>query len=160
MLNYKQINLNPKNRKTGDCSTRALAACLSISYEDALKLQYEESLKCYYDPTSKQIMGRVLEKFGYMKMKQPRKEDGKKYLVKELDKIIEKKHLNAGVLVTVVNHHTCIYQDSVIDIWDCRNKACGNYYIKIRDEMPEDISKTNIHELLAGTSAGKGYCIK
>lgn len=56
MLKYKEKNVNPKNRKTGDCSTRALVGVLGISYEEALKLQTEWSLKTYYDPTSKQVM--------------------------------------------------------------------------------------------------------
>lgn len=130
MLNYKELNVNPKNRKTGDCSTRALVSVLKISYEDALRLQTEESLRCYYDPTSKQVMERVLERFGYIKMKQPRKVDGTKYTVKELDKIIDSNIRNKGVLVTVANHHTAVVGDEVIDIWDCRYKSVGNYYIK------------------------------
>ncbi len=27
MLHYKNLNVNPKGRKTGDCSTRALVGC-------------------------------------------------------------------------------------------------------------------------------------
>lgn len=131
MLNYKNVNVNPKNRKTGDCSTRALVSTLGISYEEALKLQFEESLKCYYDPTSKQVIERVLKKFGYIKMKQPRKLNGKKYTVNELDEIIKEKYREKGVLVTVANHHTCIKCDSIIDTWDCGYKTVGNYYIKV-----------------------------
>lgn len=40
MLNYKEFNVNPKHRKTGDCSTRALVGTLGISYEEALKYQF------------------------------------------------------------------------------------------------------------------------
>lgn len=133
MLELKLHNVNPKGRKTGDCSTRALVGTLGISYDEALKLQFEESLKSYYDPTSKQVMERVLKKFGYIKMKQPRKADNKKYTVGELDKILSPKQLEQGVLVTVANHHTCITNGVVQDIWDCRRKSVGNYYIKIDD---------------------------
>lgn len=132
MLSYLEKNVNPKNRKTGDCSTRALVGTLGISYEEALKLQIEVSLKTYYDPTSKQVIEKVLEKFGYVKMKQPKHNDGSKYLVKELDKILTKKQLNEGVLVTVANHHTCITNGAIQDIWNCGNKCVGNYYIKLK----------------------------
>ncbi len=132
MLSYLEKNVNPKNRKTGDCSTRALVSTLGISYEECLKLQMEESLKCYYDPTSKQVMERVLEKFGYVKMSQPRKLDGTKYEVRELDEICSKAIREKGILVTVANHHTCIKNDSIIDIWNCGRKCVGNYYIKIK----------------------------
>ena len=130
MLDYLEKNVNPKNRKTGDCATRALVGCLKISYEDALKLQVEESLKCYYDPTSKQVMERVLKRFGYIKMKMPKKPNGKRYKVYELDEIIPKDIRSKGVLVTVANHHTSIVDDYVMDIWDCRDYSVGNYYIK------------------------------
>ena len=132
MLSYLEKNVNPKNRKTGDCSTRALVGTLGISYEEALKLQIEVSLKTYYDPTSKQVIEKVLEKFGYVKMKQPKHDDGSKYLVKELDKILTKKQLNEGVLVTVANHHTCITNGVIQDIWNCGNKCVGNYYVKLK----------------------------
>lgn len=130
MLEYREKNVNPKNRKTGDCSTRALVSVLGISYEEALKLQVEWSLKTYYDPTSKQVMEKVLQQFGYVKMKQPRKYDNTKYKVKELDKVLTKKQLQEGVLVTVANHHTCIVEGMVQDIWDCRDMSVGNYYVK------------------------------
>lgn len=130
MLLYREKNVNPKKRKTGDCSTRALVGTLGISYEEALKLQMKWSLKTYYDPTSKQVMEKVLQEFGYVKMKQPRKADGKKYTVAELDEIIPADIRNKGVLVTVAGHHTCIIGMCVQDIWDCRCKSVGNYYIK------------------------------
>lgn len=132
MLKYLEKNVNPKGRKTEDCSTRALVSVLGISYDEALKLQCEESLKCYYDPTSKQVMERILVKFGYVKMKQPRYDDGTKYLVKELDKLLTKEEKDAGVLVTVAHHHTTIKGDNIIDIWNCGNKTVGNYYVKVK----------------------------
>lgn len=130
MITYLCKNVNPKNRKTGDCSTRALVGTLNISYDEALRLQLEESLKCYYDPTSKQVMERILNKFGYVKMKQPRKSDNTKYTVGEMDKLLSEKQMKNGVLVTVANHHTCITNGVVQDIWDCRYKTVGNYYVK------------------------------
>lgn len=130
MLAYKEKNVNPKNRKTGDCSTRALVSVLGISYQECLKLQMEESLKCFYDPTSKQVMERVLAKFGYVKMKQPRKDDNSKYEVRELDRIIDPHTRSLGVLVTVANHHTAVVGDNIIDIWNCGRKSVGNYYVK------------------------------
>ena len=130
MIDFIETNVNPRRRKTGDCSTRALVGTLGISYEQALKLQFDESLKCYYDPTSKQVIERVLKKFGYVKMKQPRKVDGKKYIVGEMDRILTTKQMEQGVLITISNHHTCIASGVVCDTWDCRNKTVGNYYIK------------------------------
>jgi hypothetical protein len=130
MLAYLENNVNPKGRKTGDCSTRALVGTLGITYEEALKLQCEASIRTCYGITDKQVMEYILKKFGYIKMKQPKKVDGKKYTVAELDEIIPLNIRNKGVLVTVANHHTCIIGGCVQDIWDCRHKSVGNYYIK------------------------------
>lgn len=130
MIGYFEFNVNPKNRKTGDCSTRALVGTLGISYDTALKLQTQWSLKTYYDPTSKQVMEKVLEQFGYVKMKQPRKADGKKYCVYEMDELLTAKQMEEGVLITVANHHTCITGGRIQDIWDCGYKTVGNYYVK------------------------------
>lgn len=130
MLGYRELNLNPKKHKTGDCSTRALAGTLGIDYHEALRLQYEAADKTCYGITNKQVIEYVVKQFGYKKMKQPRKYDGTKYTVAELDEILPKSVLQAGVLVTVANHHTCITGGMVQDIWDCRNKTVGNYYTK------------------------------
>ena len=130
MVGYTEKNVNPKGRRTGDCSTRALVGTLNIAYDEALKLQTEAALKSYYDPTSKQVMEKVLEQFGYIKRKQPRKWDGTKYTVAEMDEILTRREMQEGVLITVANHHTCITGGKVQDIWDCRGKTVGNYYIK------------------------------
>lgn len=130
MLSYYEHNVNPKNRKTGDCSTRALVGTLKISYEEALRLQCEAAQKTCYGITDKQVMEYVLKKFGYVKMKQPRKWNGKKYMVGEMDEVLSFEEMENGVLVTVANHHTCINTKGVQDIWDCRHKSVGNYYVK------------------------------
>ena len=132
MIHYRENNVNPKGRKTGDCSTRALVGTIGITYAEALKLQFECSLKTCYDPTSKQVIERILKDFGYIKMKQPRKWDNKKYTVAEMDELLTPQQMKEGVLVTVANHHTCITDGVVQDIWDCRNKSVGNYYVKAK----------------------------
>ena len=135
MIDYKELNVNPKHRKTGDCSTRALVGVLGITYEEALQLQTKWALKTYYDPTSKQVIEKVLNEFGYIKMKQPRKLNGKKYMVKEMDQILTAKQREEGVLVTVANHHTCIVNGVIQDTWNCGSKTVGNYYIKQRSKL-------------------------
>lgn len=132
MLKFKFKNLNPKNRKTGDCSTRALSNILKMSYEDTLKLQCEVALDCYYDLSSKQVVERVLKKYGYVKMPQPKKSDGTKYKVYELDELVPLELREKGVLVTVANHHTVVQGDYIEDTWNCGYKTIGNFYVKTR----------------------------
>lgn len=130
MLNFKEVNVNPKNRKTGDCSTRALANVLNISYEQALKEQCEAAIKYCYGITCKETITKVLENHGWVKMKQPRKWDNTKYTVGEIDELLSYITLNQGVLISVANHYTCIKDGVVQDIWDCRDCCIGNYFVK------------------------------
>lgn len=131
MLKFNKLNLNPKNRKTGDCSTRALARCLDISWEEALKLQYEESLKTKYDLTSRQVIEAVLNKYGYVKVKQPRKSDNTKYRINELDEVISSAFRKTKVVANVANHYVVVEEDVYTDSWDSGKKAVGNYYVKL-----------------------------
>ena len=130
MINYNNKNVNPKNKKVGDCSTRALVGTLNIEYDEALDLQCEIAKETCYGITDKQVMEGVLEKFGYIKMKQPRKENGKKYTVGEMDQVLTQKQMQEGVFITIANHHTCIVKGELQDIWDCRKKSVGNYYVR------------------------------
>lgn len=130
MLTYLQKNHNPKNRKTGDCSTRAIAELLNISWEEALTLQFEVSMKTKYDITSRQVMERVLAKFGFYKAKQPRKFDNTKYEVREMDKVLSERERKTGVIVNVAKHYVCIRDNNYVDIWNSGKRTVGNYYTK------------------------------
>lgn len=132
MLKFKNVNVNPKRRKTGDCSTRAIVGLLGISYDEALDLQLAEVKKCYYDFTSHQVMEKVLEKFGYVKMKQPRECDNTKYTVNEMDRVLTEQELKDGVIVNVAHHYVVIKDNYYQDIWDSGRKCVGNYYKKVR----------------------------
>lgn len=131
MIKYNNYNVNPKHKKVGDCSTRALVGALRIDYEEALDLQCEVAKKTCYGITDKQVIEGVAEKFGFVKMKQPRKANGKKYTVGEMDEILTPKQLEEGVILTVAHHHTCIVNGALQDIWDCRHKTVGNYYVRL-----------------------------
>lgn len=132
MLNYLELNVNPKKRKTGDCSTRALVSCIGIDYNTALDLQVQEAKKSYYDITSRQVTEKVLEKFGYYKMKQPRKDDNTKYKVKEMDQVLTNKDLQNRVIVNVAHHYVTLRDSNYIDIWDSGNRCVGNYFVKVK----------------------------
>lgn len=132
MLEYVYLNKNPKGRKTGDCSTRALANILNIRYEQALKEQCEMSIKHCYGITDKQTIDYVMKKYGWEKQKQPRKYDNTKYKVNELDEILTSDEIQDGVLVLIAKHWTVVRDYMIEDIWNCGNKSVGNYWIKRR----------------------------
>lgn len=132
MLQFNQINVNPKNRKTGDCSTRALVSCLNISYEDALKEQCKMSIKYCYGITDRETIEKIIKQYGYEKVKQPKKENGKMYKVCELDQIIPLETRLNGVIVNVKRHYVVVRGEYYIDTWNSGDKAVRGYYVKTK----------------------------
>lgn len=130
MVEFFEYNVNPKQRKTGDCCVRAIVGTLGIDYRTAIdKCAYYAKRDCY-GITDKQVVEAVLNEYGWVKMKQPRKKNGKKYTVREMDKILTKEQMKEGVLITIAGHHTCITEGYLQDTWDCGTKTVGNYYVK------------------------------
>lgn len=132
MVKFVNVNVNPKNRKTGDCSTRALANILNITYEQALKEQCEAAIKKCYGITNKETIDYVMKKYGWEKQKQPRKLNGKKYQVYEMDEVLSTEEMETGALVLIANHWTVVRDYLIEDIWDCGRKSVGNYWIKVK----------------------------
>ena len=130
MITYTEFNNNPKRRKTGDCSTRALANILNISYEQALKEQCEVAIKYCYGITDKQTIDYVMKKYGWEKQKQPRKLNNTKYKVNEMDEVLTTDEMKNGALVLIANHWTIVRDYMIEDIWNCGSKSVGNYWIK------------------------------
>ena len=130
MLVYKKKNVNPKGKRVGDCSTRALVGVLDITYEQAIKEQCEAAIETCYGLTDKDLLDHIMAKYGYIKMKQPKKANGKKYTVKEIDELLTEQQMKDGVLVKIAHHFTCIKDGELQDIWDCGYKTIGNYLVK------------------------------
>lgn len=129
MLRFKKLNVNPKGRKTGDCSTRAIAYALSITWEEALKLQCEEAIKCKWDITSRQVMERVLARYGYVKRPQPRTVNNLKYCIYDLDKCISLEERERKIVCNVAHHYVVLDGHEYVDSWDSGCKCCGNYFV-------------------------------
>lgn len=132
MLKFKLVNVNPKGKKTGDCSIRAVANVLNISWQEALTLLYNSAMKTGYEPADRRTVEKVLNEFGYDKIRQPRKNDNKKYLIGELDRVLSSSDMANGVVVNCANHYTIVRNGCVEDTWDCRSKTAGNFYAKRR----------------------------
>lgn len=131
MIGYVNRNVNPKNRKTGDCAIRAVATAAGIPYEVAQKMLFEAAADTCYDYADKKCVDKVLTKLGFVKHKQPKYiniyDQTKKYLVGEIDHLIS---LRARAVVLMANHYTAVVDHDCIDTWDCREKTIGNYWTK------------------------------
>lgn len=127
---FKEVNVNPKHKKTGDCTIRAIANASGKDWKDILTMLYNLSLKNGLMVNDPKNCNSVLEKLGFVKMPQPKKPNGKKYLVGEIDKVCSKEQLKNGVVISLAHHYTCCKNKSIEDLWDCRFKTIGNYWVK------------------------------
>ena len=123
---FKYHNANPKGKHTTDCVVRAICAALEQDYSITLQELVKMQLETGYDLSDVKCFGKYLENKGYIKNKQPRKQDNKKYTGSEFVKIFN------GICVANIggNHTVCIKSGKVLDIWDSTDGCIGNYWTK------------------------------
>ena len=126
---YHFYNANPKGLYTGDCTYRAYALANGISWEVALM-----TCALYYIKTGKidcdaNDTDELLQEFGtWIRHKEPKHYDGKKYTVAQLAE--ELMFEPDPVIVTVNNHTTCIKNGKVWDTWNCSGEYVRAYWTK------------------------------
>lgn len=129
MVKVRVENINPKGKKTADCVIRAISKASGKDYwqvaEDLFKLQK----KTGYMLNEKRCYEKLLDDYGFIKKAQPRKLDNTKYLVGEIDKLVEIRKPKS-VVISMASHLTCYINNEIVDLWDCRYKTIGNYWLK------------------------------
>ena len=126
---FHYFNANPKNRITTDCVVRAICLATQKSYAtvvmDLAKLQCETG----YDDGDKPLIDRQLQMQGFLKQKQPKKPNGKKYTGEEFCKEVAIK--SRRYVANIGGHHVVAIVDrKVNDIWDSTDGCIGNYWVK------------------------------
>ena len=125
MIGFEKRNVNPKNRKTPDCVVRALTVATGKAYADVYRELFDVSLATGYMLNEKRVEDKVLASNGFVKHKQPRKADGTKYTIGEVDELTGKRGI---VVIRCAHHLTAVLDGVLIDTWDCRGKCISNYY--------------------------------
>ena len=126
-------NANPKGVITTDCVIRALSTALEQDYNKTVMDLAELQCKTGYDDGDPKLYDRYLKSKGWVKQKQPRKEDNTKYTGKEFCKEIQthRHWYNPQILAHIGGHHiVAIMYGQVWDTWDSTNKSIGNYWEK------------------------------
>ena len=132
---FHYYNANPKNRITGDCWLRAICTGLNEPYNEVLKELVQIHLETGYELGSSIVIDRYLASKGWIKHKQLRKPDGKKYTGEEFCKMLQQdvKAVGRSFIANIGGHHMiCIRETSglhkVHDIWDSTGGCIGNYW--------------------------------
>lgn len=131
MLKFELRNVNPKNKKTSDCVIRAIVLASGKDYNVVLEDLYKVMKKTGYMMNEKRCYEKLLDSYGFIKIKQPKRNDNTKYLVNELDELIDSNQYD--IVVSMANHLTCIKNNTIIDTWDCGRKTVSNYFVRDKD---------------------------
>lgn len=133
---FHYYNANPKNRITTDCTIRAMSEATGIDYYSMVMKLAEYHCRHGVDPRDGGVgMNGFLEELGYVKYRQPRKEDGTKYTGSEF--CIKFRNLFDNIIANIGgNHVTCIKKHlsklKIWDIWNCSHKCVGNFWVRVK----------------------------
>ena len=126
-MSFIVLNPNPKKKKTGDCVIRSLSIALNKDYWQIVEDLINVYKKTGYIINSKECFQKYLKNLGYEMQKMPRRENNTRYSVFTfLDEIAQP---NTTYIISLANHLTVIKDKTVYDLWDCRHKFVGNYWI-------------------------------
>lgn len=134
-------NANPKNKFGDDCVIRTIATALGQSWEQTVRELTEVGIKYGYVLNDKHTYDRYLKQKGWIKHKQPRKDDNTKYTGQEFCNLLQGKdnikynldilrlqtkgniiaHIGGNHIVAIVNH-------KVYDTWNSTDGCIGNYW--------------------------------
>lgn len=139
---FLKLNLNPRERKVGDCVIRAIACATGKSWEEVYTALCEIGLEIKDVPTDKATYALYLERIGWAKMKMPKKQvwgednfggevlKNKRITVAEFAEINNK----GRYVVDMANHLTAVEDGTIIDLWNCGHKSIGNWWVR-REEI-------------------------
>ena len=134
-------NANPKNKVTTDCVIRAICTALEESYEKVTMELASYQCKTGLHMADPKCYGKYMESKGWVRVKQPKKYDGRKYTGAEFCNIlfhpIYSEELGLPdcnmqrILANIGTHHAvAIMGGQIWDIWDSSDGAIGQVWVK------------------------------
>lgn len=126
-MKYIEYNMNPKNKKTGDCVVRSISFATNKKWEKVYIDLAEQGIKKGLMLNDPRNWKAYLKKLGYDAQKMPRKSNNKRYSLEEFcDKITED---NKTYIVKIASHLTVVKNKNLYDTWNCSKKYVGNYWV-------------------------------
>ena len=118
------FNPNPKNKRVGDCSVRALCKALNMSWDEAFLSMAVVAMNEYDMPSANYVWGKVLHKFGFDRMVIP-STCPTCLTVKEF----EEKHPEGIYVLACENDHVVtVCSGDHYDTWDSSDDVVLYYY--------------------------------
>lgn len=136
-------NENPKGKYTTDCVIRAIALATGVTYNQVTRDLARMQCETGYDMSEPRTYGKYLERMGWVKHNQPRKDDGTKYTGADFCVwlSVNKRKDYGNIVANIGGHHvaaivpTCAGDGindrfKVCDTWDSTGGCIGNYWVK------------------------------
>lgn len=124
---YTKLNLNPKNKKTGDCVVRACSLALNKSWDTVYKELCDLGYVMKEMPNSDNVWKKFLELNGFVKRSIKVQRGSKRPTVRQLAEASRGK----VIVAKVANHVVTIIDGYYYDIFDCGNSSVYVYYEKV-----------------------------
>lgn len=115
MANYRYYNLNPDKTKRNDCVTRAISLASGLPYSKVRKklfhtarlLDCEKLCMTCYCFYIQEVLGGLPKNCENMTVGE-----------------FADKHPQGTYLIRINGHLTCLIDNTIYDIWDCRSRLC------------------------------------
>lgn len=118
---YKEVNINPKNKRVGDCVIRAIANAEGKTWEEVFEALVTIAREKCSLPNSKDVYTEYLSKYETVPVKY--EFEGKKYRLTPSDFWNDPKLKKGNYVITQANHLTCVKDGVCEDSWDCTRRA-------------------------------------
>ena len=135
-------NANPKGKKTGDCSVRAIATATGKTWDEVLDGLVELAHRYKQMVDSPELFSKYLKQCGFVGVTQPRHDNGKKFTGKEFCSLLIRSRMTMPVVATIGSHHVTSFYNfgsgdyiayKISDIWDCSGDCVGMVFIHEND---------------------------
>lgn len=110
-------NVNPKNKKTGDCVIRAIAKAENKLWAEVFEELVKISREVCSVPNDKDVYNVYLKDYETINVFKIVKEKKKRYTVKDITKF------EGSYVVSIAGHMTTVVDGKIFDLWDCGDKC-------------------------------------
>ncbi len=126
-------NVNPKNKINGDCVIRAIANAMNKTWDEVNEDLFKYSVKYKTVLNDKHTYEKYLKDNNWIKCKQPRKDNNKRYTGREFVDYLIRVNDTSNKIMLIGCHHmsSIVYKNKQLkieDIWDCSDGCVGNYW--------------------------------
>jgi hypothetical protein len=123
---YVEYNLNPKQKKTGDCSIRAVGLASKIGWDKAYEGLSASGFKLKTAMNDVEAINDFLLSIGFREGKVKVPKGSKRPTVAQF----AEQHPDWYAVLRVANHITCCGRGNYVDIWDCGDSCVYKYWYR------------------------------